>query len=290
MHLDVVGTVAVTRANGQVGRALLQRLRATQAQTIALISEPAAIPADHVIVGPLDAAEAQAALRNADYVVHLAGALRPADPNSYHAANLGTAEAVARAVKGGQAKRVLFLSYVGANEESKNLYLRLKAEAERVLTGTHKDTVIFRGTHVIGSPEDPGPWATFLLAQPGKEVMVLGDGQQALAPVYVGDVAAALVTALGAGSYGTYELAGPDRMTLDALVRLLNQNPSVPIAHYPVWMARLLGMMAPTLPGPLVDVLLQDSVGDPARAIATFGLTLTSLRTIWEEAAAPLTV
>ncbi len=290
MDLGVVGTVAVTRANGHVGRALLQRLRATQAETIALTREPAAIPADHVIVGPLDAAEAQAALRDADYVVHLAGALRPADPNSYHAANLGTAEAVARAVRDGRARRLLFLSHVGAHEESKNLYLRLKAESERVLTGTHKDTVIFRSTHIIGSPADPGARATALLVQPGKEVMVLGDGQQVLTPVYVGDAASALVAALTAGPYGTYELAGPDRMTLDDLVRLLNQRADVPITHYPVWMARLLGMIAPTLPGPLIDVLLQDSVGDPARVVATFGLTLTSLRAIWEAAAAPLVV
>lgn len=222
-----------------------------------------------------------AAIREAAYVVHLAGTLRPVGTNSYHAANVETAQAVARAVKDASAKRVLFLSYVGASEGARNPYLHTKALAERMLAETGKDLVVFRCTHIIGSPAAPGPTALAMLARLGRGVTVLGSGRQAVAPVYLGDVVFALEAALGDGPPGTYELAGPGRMSMDDLVRLLNRNPEVAIRHLPGWAARVLGVLLPTMPRPLVEVMVRDSVGDPSRAVAAFGLQLTSLRTIW---------
>ena len=276
------GMIAVTGADGQVGRALLLRLRGRGEQTVALTRRPVDLSAHRLVVGPLDSPEAVTALRAADYVVHLAGALRPIRGNSYQAANVATAEAVVRALKDGRAKRVLFLSYVGASEESKNLYLRTKAMAERILAASGKELVVFRCTHILGPPGTPGPTASAMLAKPGRGVSVLGNGRQVVAPVYLDDVVAALLAAMRGGRPGTYDLAGPERMSLDDLVRLLNRNPRVPIRHIPGWVARLLGLSLPALPGPMVDILLTDSVGDPSHAVDTFGLPLTSLRAVWK--------
>jgi len=281
MHSDIAGTAVITGADGQVGRALLQSLQRTQVQTIALTRKTAELPASRLVSGPLDAASAVAAIKEADYVVHLAGVLRPVGKNSYQAANVETAEAVASAVKDGKAKHVLFLSYVGASEGSKNLYLRTKAMAERILAASGKEVVVFRCSHIIGSPDAPGPTALAMLAKPGKGVTVLGNGRQVVAPVYLGDVVSALLSAMRGGSPGIYDLTGPEQISLDDLVRLLNRNPQIPITHIPDWMARLIGVFVPALPSPMVDVLLHDSVGDPSRAVAIFGLELTSLRTIW---------
>jgi hypothetical protein len=94
-------------------------------------------------------------------------------------------------------------------------------------------------------------------------------------------VVEALLAALRGGAPGTYELAGPDVFTLDDLVRLVNDDPEVPLKHCPTWLARALGLVVPSLPGPLVDVLLRDSLGDASRAVATFDLLRTSLLAIW---------
>lgn len=72
-------------------------------------------------------------------------------------------------------------------------------------------------------------------------------------------------------------------MTLDDLVRLLNQDPRPPILHIPSGAVRVTGALRPGLPGPLVDLLLRDNVADASRAIRAFGLRLTSLRTIWAQ-------
>ncbi|MDR7420681.1 MAG: NAD(P)H-binding protein [Armatimonadota bacterium] len=277
----ITGTIAVTGADGHVGRAVLRQLRAARAHTVALPHFPAGLPAALIIPGPLHAAPAQAALESADVVIHLAGALRPVGDNSYEEAILETAEAVAVAVARGRARRVIALSCVGADEESTNRYLRYKAAAERALTATHKDVIVIRSTYIIGRPEDPGQPAVALLARPGRNADVPGDGCQTVAPVFVDDVASALVAAVTRGTYGTYEMAGPDRMSLDDLVRLLHRGADVTIRHVPAWMARLVSTVLPALPGPMVDVLLRDNIGDPTRACSTFDLRLTSLREVW---------
>ena len=281
MPTDRPKTVVVTGANGLVGRALLKKLRDTQAYTIALTRNPVELTANRVVTGPLNAPPALAAIGGADCIVHLAGTLFPIGKSSYWTDNVVATQIVANAFKDSKATRILFLSPVGASEESKNQYLRTKAQAERLLTATGKEVIIFRCTHIIGSPESPGPFALSLLAKPGKKAGVLGTGRQIVAPLNVGDVVMALILAMSGGSPGAYELAGPDRMSLDDLVRLLNRNPEVRMSHLPNWAARALGTVLPMLPGAFVDVILQDSVGDSSRARSTFGLKLTSLRSAW---------
>ena len=280
MPLDEKTTIAVTGANGLVGRALLKRLQQTSAHVIALTRNAVELPANRTVTGPLNSPSALAALGGATYVAHLAGILFPIGKDSYRSSNVEATETVARALKNGKTRRVLFLSHVGASEGSKNIYLRTKAAAERLLIETEKEVVVFRCTHIIGPPEAPGPFALSLLKKQRKKAGVIGSGRQIVAPIFVGDVVSALVSAMKGGSPGIYELAGPEQMPMDDLVRLLNRNPAVPISHLPNWAARMMSFL-PILPFPFVDMILHDSVGNPAQATATFSLRLTSLRTVW---------
>ncbi len=116
----------------------------------------------------------------------------------------------------------------------------------------------------------------------GKPVLILGTGRQIVAPVFVGDVVSAIVRALDYGVPGIYELIGPDRMTMDDLVRLLN-GPNIRVKHFGPGLAILLSMIVPSLPRPLVETLLADSVGDSSEAVRNFNLELTSLTSIWRQ-------
>jgi NADH dehydrogenase len=276
----LAGPVVVTGASGQVGHALLARLAGLAVPTVGLVEHSTWVHASRVLAGPLVSPPTARALKEAGTIVHLAGTLRPMAPNTYEAANLRTTEAVAHALRHGDARRVLFLSYVGADERSPNLYLRLKARAERLLASTGKEVVVFRCTHIIGPRWAPGPTASALLAGPKGRVTVLGNGRQVIAPLNVDDVADALVAALQGGPAGIYDLAGPDRMRLDDLVRRLNGE-DVRIRHLPALLARLLGHVLPSLSPPLVDVMLRDSIGDPARAVEAFVLRLRPVEAVW---------
>jgi nucleoside-diphosphate-sugar epimerase len=196
MAIDQAKTVVVTGANGLVGRALLKKLQQTEWYTIALTRSDVELPANRVVTGPLDAPPAVAAIGGADCVVHLAGTFFPIGKSSYWTDNVVATGAVANTLKDSKAKRALFLSHVGASEDSKNPYLRTKAQAERLLTATKKEAVIFRCTHIVGTPESPGPYALSFIAKPGKRAGVLGNGRQIVVPLYLGDVVNALILAM----------------------------------------------------------------------------------------------
>src|SRR5215207_2578130 len=91
------GGVAITGASGQVGTLLRRRLVDDANRIVALNRGD----------------DWGASVRSAEVVVHLAGTLQPKGSNTYEAANVETTEAVARAVSGGDVKRIAFLSYVG---------------------------------------------------------------------------------------------------------------------------------------------------------------------------------
>src|SRR5262249_25086621 len=165
------GPVAVTGATGQVGTALRRRLDQLPNQVRAL--------------GRGD--DLAAAFGDADAVVHLAGTLQPRKPNTYRSANLDTALATAAALAQSRAQRVVFLSFITAQLDSTNSYLRYKAEAEEALRATATPAVVFRCDHIYGPCDEPGPTASAFVAKSGK-VILLGSGSQRLALLYRDDV------------------------------------------------------------------------------------------------------
>ncbi len=180
-----------------------------------------------------------------------------------------------------RASRIVFLSYVGASEDSRNAYLATKARAERMLRETRVPLTVFRCTHIIGPQEAPGPTASTMLLHGKKSVAVLGNGKQLVAPLFVGDVVAAILGALASDHSGAFDLDGPDEMTIDDLVRLLNRSDSVRISHIPGPLARLLRFVGPKLPAALIDIMLADSECGRPTAREAFGLSLTPLRRVW---------
>lgn len=273
------GTVAVTGATGFVARRLLERLAGLDVFSVALTRHPGPLAARLVVKGAPGSGLAAEALEDADQVVLLAGDLRP-QGESYWDGNVGTAEAVARAARRGVARRIVFLSDVGVSRPASNDYLRALAEAERILACAGCELVVFRATHVVGPPSDPGPLVEALRPRRDGIVLVPGYGTQPIAPVLVDDVVDALTAALQGGPPGTYDLAGPEEMELDDLVALVNRV-GVVVRHVPARIARLAAKFLPSLPVAAVDVLLRASLGDAQETARAFGLTFRSVRRAW---------
>lgn len=261
------GPLAITGSTGQVGRALQKRLTDVPNEVRALDRRD-------------DLTEA---FRDATTVIHLAGTLQPRRPNTYEAANLDTVTATIAALHGSTVERVVFLSFVTADPTSSNSYLRCKGRAEQLLAAASTPSVIFRTGHIYGPPDEPGPTAGSFLAEKDR-VSVLGPGTQRFAPIYVDDVVEAIVQAALRRDTptGIYDLAGPQTLTVDEFVRALNGS-DVEVRHLPAWLARTLALVTPSLPGPLVDVLLADAVatGDPEETARTFGFHLHAISDIW---------
>ncbi len=136
-----------------------------------------------------------AAFQSVDATVHLAGTLKPVGGDSYRDANVATVERTLTAARDAAVRRLVFLSYPGADPDSSNEYLRTKGEAEALLRLSGIETVILRSTFIFGPP-NPGPSIVPFLAHNGKPVGVIGSGHQRYQPVFVGDVVRAIIRAL----------------------------------------------------------------------------------------------
>lgn len=257
------GPVAITGADGHVGRHLQARLTA--------LPNPVRRLKRHD--------EWAAGIKGAEAVVHLAGTLLPRPPDTYQSANADTVRRLAAALTD-TVNRIVFLSYLGADPESDNPYLRAKGEAEKLIRATGVPGVIFRSSFVYGNPEDIGPSFASYQSRAGKPVSVLGNGTQKLAPIHVGDLTDMLIAAALSPQTptGTFEVGGPDIVCLDDLVRRLNP-PETRIRHLSPAVARLLARLTPSLTPTLVRVLLADSVpsDDAAETAGRFRVTLRHL-------------
>jgi uncharacterized protein YbjT (DUF2867 family) len=262
------GPVAVTGASGQVGTLLRKRLAEHGNET-----------------RPLNRGDDwTAGIHSAAVVVHLAGTLQPKGGSTYESANVETTRTVASAAAAAGVSRIVFLSYVGADTSSSNAYLRAKGEAEEILGASGTPATIFRCLHIYGPPERPGPTAEAFIAEGKGRVTVLGSGRQQIAPLYIGDVAEAVVrAALDPDTpVGTFELGGPDEMSMDDFVRALNGG-EARIVHLPAPIARMLGHLVPALTPALVDLLIRDNVTSEGsgRTAAELGLRLRRLEEVW---------
>src|SRR5262249_45861677 len=261
------GPVAITGASGHVGGFLSRRL--------------AEVPNEVRALGRRD--NLTEAFRDADAVVHLAGTLQPLKGNTYEQANVETVRKTVEALTGSSVKRIVFLSYVGADPASTNDYLRTKGEAESLLAGGGRDAVVIRSTFFYGPPDDPGPSTAPFIAHGGRPISVLGSGAQRYAPVFVGDVAEVLVRAAlePTAPTGTFAVAGPDVLTVDEFVEVLNGG-VVKERHLQRRLARGLAHVLPTLTPALVEVMSADSLPDTTLAADVFGIDLHSIRVVYQ--------
>lgn len=272
--------IVVTGANGQVGTRLLERLQEDDINVTGLVRRSTGVGCDHVVADWMRADEAAEAIAAADAIVHLAGTLAPED-GDYEAANVGPTERIIDSLKSQYAAHVIYLSYVGASGTSTNAYLRAKGRCEALLNVAFEQVTTFRCTHIVGEPDQPGKTAQTMLAFRGKAATVLGSGRQRVAPVFIGDVAEAIIRAIKQPEHGTFDLPGPQTWTMDEFVRMINRSADQRIRHLPEWSAKLLAFVVPALHRPLVEVMCADSVGDPKPVAEAFDLELTVLEKQW---------
>lgn len=197
----------------------------------------------------------------------------------------GTRRAVAAASQAG-VERVVYVSGVNVGPDARQHWFRAKWASEEAVRAGTASWVIVRPTWVYG----PGDKAFSLIARSLRLAPVMpvpGDGQQRLQPVYVGDVAEAVVAALlrAEAAGGTFEIGGPDVVTFDDVVRApgeaLGRRPV--LVHVPMEPLRALAALAALLPGPpltpdALEFATMEALADNTALIERLGIRPLSLR------------
>jgi len=192
------------------------------------------------------------AVAEADLVVNLVGILFERRSGDFARIHVEGAERVARLSAAAGVSRLVHVSAIGADPRSESLYARTKGEGEEAVHKACPGATILRPSLIFG-PED-GLFNRFGAMAQWLPVMPVIRGGTRFQPVYVGDVADAIVAAADReDAIGrTYELGGPRVMTMRELLRFVLETTRRrrPLVDVPDGVARLLAWFGEKLPNP----------------------------------------
>lgn len=221
--------VTVFGGSGFVGRYVVQRL----AERGATIRVPTRHPERALHLKPMGAVgqivpqawnaqvegEVDRVLAGADAAVNLIGILFEPRAGDFDRLQARLPGAIGAAATRLGVKRVVQLSAIGADPQSSSVYARTKAEGEAALKAAYPQATILRPSIVFG-PED-GFFNRFArMTQLSPALPLIGGGRTRYQPVYVGDVADAVLAALSRDDAAgrTFELGGPTVYTFKELM------------------------------------------------------------------------
>jgi uncharacterized protein YbjT (DUF2867 family) len=167
----------------------------------------------------------QAALAGADAIVNATGIQRQRGWQNFEAVHVFGPSEMARAATREGIAHFIHISGIGADAESPNAYIASKGRGEAAVRGAFPNAVILRPSVVFG-PEDDFFNRFATLARVLPILPLFGGGDARMQPVFVGDVAKAVVAGLsGPAKPGMiYELGGPEVMTLREVVECVLQT------------------------------------------------------------------
>jgi uncharacterized protein YbjT (DUF2867 family) len=255
----VLAVILLTGASGTIGQALLPLLLERGEEVRVLVRDPRRLGRHRVEVrlalGDLadfgDRHLQRQALRGVDVVIHLAAAIRDQPRARVEELNgLATARLL-RAAEAAGAERFLFFSALEASEFQRTRFFRAKALAEAAVLGSPLATNVFAPSIVYDRDD---PWVTIMRRLALLPVLpISGRGQARFQPIWAGDVARCVVTALDSPekSPARVELAGPQTLTYDQMAQTIAQAAchERPLVHVPlglvrhglIWLRRIFG-------------------------------------------------
>jgi NADH dehydrogenase len=301
--------VTVFGGSGFIGRHLVRALAkagwrvrvATRRPDLAFFLQPSGK------VGQIHAVQANirypdsvaAALRGATAAINLVGILSPSGTQTFDAIQHLGAEAVAAAAATAGIRHFVQMSAIGADPAGASLYAKTKAEGERAVRQAFPSATILRPSVVFG-PEDDFFNRFASMAQIMPVLPAIGGGETKLQPVFVDDVAEAVLRSLDESASGKiYELGGPEIVTLRDLMAYVltvtGRKGFVAPLPFPLAMligfgseiaAKLsLGLLPASITRDQVELLRHDNIVSPAalaegRTLTGLGITPCSYETI----------
>jgi uncharacterized protein YbjT (DUF2867 family) len=284
--------ITVLGGGGFLGRYVVQRLLARGARVRVAQREPRAATflkplgglgqTQFVAVDVRDPVSVARAVQGSDAVINLVGAF--GDMRAVQADGAGHVAAAAKAAGAGA---LVHVSAIGADPESPSAYGRSKGDGEAAVRAAFADAAILRPSILFGREDHfINRFAAMMRMAPVVPVIA---PKAKFQPVYVGDVADAVVAALGRDAAGkTFELGGPQVLTMADLLRWVADatGRSPLFVDVPDFVASTLASGFGWAPGAPITkdqwLMLQHDnvVANGAAGLAELGVTPTSLGSV----------
>lgn len=252
--------ILLTGATGVVGSALLGRLLDAGQEVRCLVREPKRLGPNRVRVqitlGDLaDPVSIRQAVRGVQSVIHLAAAIRDQRGASIEEVNGVATSRLLRDAERAGVGRFVFFSAIGATPSSRTRFFRAKALAERAVLSAEIESFVFAPS-IVYAPADP--WMTLLSRMSLLPWMpISGPGRARYQPIWAEDVADCAMAVLDGSPdrlSRRFELAGPDTLSYEEIVRLAleAENRRRPLIHVPLAVVRRGLRLLERLSGPAV--------------------------------------
>ncbi|MDB5715980.1 MAG: complex subunit family protein [Sphingomonadales bacterium] len=226
------------------------------------------------------------AVAGADAVVNLVGVLK-GDFQGFH---VDGARNVAQAATDAGVKALVHISAIGADPHSASAYGRSKGEGESAVRAAFPAATILRPSIVFGREDQfVNRFADLIRKLP---VVPVIRGAVKFQPVYVGDVAKAVVAALDDSAQfaaKTYDLGGPEILSMADLNRWIATTigRAVPLFAMPDKLSDLMVRVTGSLPGaPMTRdqwlMLQTDNIISGSDGLRAMGITATPLEAVAE--------
>jgi NADH dehydrogenase len=290
---------AILGGNGFIGRYVVKRLaergdvltvggrRAASAKFLKLKGDVGQVGLVNIRID--DEALLPAFVANNDAVVNFVGILHESGGQRFDMVHHVGPAHLARLAREAGVGRFVHLSAIGADPRSSSAYARTKAAGEQAVRDAFPTATILRPSVVFG-PEDQFFNRLAAVAMVSPVLPLIGGGETRFQPVYVGDVADAVVRCIDDPTTAgrTYELGGPKVYSLRALTELLlaEIHRKRYLIDLPFGLASLQARLMSLLPNPpltpdQVEMLKRDNVvSSGALTLATLGIEPTAVEAI----------
>jgi NADH dehydrogenase len=224
-----------------------------------------------------------------DALINCVGILQERGAQTFERVHHTGPALLARIARDAGVERFVHLSAIGADPRSASAYARTKAAGEAAVRDAFPTATILRPSVVFG-PEDQffNRFAAIAIMSP--VLPLIGGGDTRFQPVYVGDVADAVIKCLEDPTTAgrTYELGGLKIYTLRELLELLLHEIRRQrwFINLPFELAEFQAKLMAILPNPpitpdQVELLKGDNVVSPgALTLATLGIAPTAVEAI----------
>lgn len=303
ISLNSSALVTVFGGSGFLGRYVVQALAKTGCRIRVAVRRPnyAIHLQTQGSVGQIHAVQAnlryedsvKRALEGADAAVNLVGILQPSGKQTLDAVHAKGAGLVARAAREAGARALVHVSALGAGPKSRATYARSKARGEELVRENFIQSVILRPAIVFGAEDEFfNRFATMARFTP--VLPLFGGGKTRFQPVFVGDVAKAVVAGLdGRARAGVpYELGGPSIYTFREIFGMIGDytNRKRSYISIPFWIAKLQAAFVQMIPGAPItvdqlrmlqidNVVSEDAIRE-ARSFKELGIAPQAVETI----------
>lgn len=215
----------------------------------------------------------QEAIAGSFAVVNLVGILFEKRKQRFSAIHAQCPERLAQLVKEAGVERLIHVSALGVDKAGQSVYARSKGTGEKAVLSAFPRATILRPSIIFGA-EDNFFNQFACLSRFVPALPLIGGGHTKFQPVYVGDVAKAVVAALKkpetAGQI--YELGGPEVLSFQEILQYILQQTGYRrcLVKLPWALANVVGFLGEFLPKPpltrdQVKLLKQDNVVQPDR-------------------------